>query len=163
METVYASRPFFFPLSLLNFILPFVFLLELCRQSLSEDSVSYWCCYGKFALHQHEWGWGHAVNNHIGQSQCTVLTQQDLPLLLVPTCEAGAAIVAVAEVQHSKLFAAVFLVLLPVLVQAVWIQFEISLCPIYAVYEHAEWVMGNLGDLYSLLLLQAEGQVQYTN
>lgn len=31
---------FFFPLSLLNVILPFVFLLELCRQSLSEDSVS---------------------------------------------------------------------------------------------------------------------------
>lgn len=91
------------------------------------------------------------------------VTQQDLPLLLVPTCEAGAAIVAVAEVQHSKLFAAVFLVLLPVLVQAVWIQFEISLCPIYAVYEHAEWVMGSLGDSYSLLLLQAEGQVQCTN
>lgn len=74
------------------------------------------------------------------------ITQQDLPLLLVPTCKAGAAIVAVAEVQHSKLFTVVLLVLLPVLVQAGWVQFEISLCPIYAMYEHAEWVMGNLGD-----------------
>lgn len=56
---------FFFPLSLLNFILPCVFLLELCRQSLSEDSVSCWCCCGKFVLHQHEWGWGHVVNSQM--------------------------------------------------------------------------------------------------
>lgn len=88
------------------------------------------------------------------------VTQQDSPLLLVPTCEAGAAIVAVAEVQASKLFAAVRPVLLPVLIQAGWVQFEISVCPIYAVYEHAECVMGNLGDFLSLLLVQAEGQVQ---
>jgi len=138
-------------------------LLELCRQSLSEDSVSSWCCSGKHSLCS-------SVNEG-AVTKCTADSRMRAKAAVryypskTCSCCRGSSQGCCRRVADT----ADWLLLCSLHGCLCWCRqdryglSETSLWPTAAMDEHTEWVVGSVGDSWMLSSAQAEEHIQRTS